>query len=187
MPCYLAIFWCYFSLPRTISTVFTNVVLSSYVIPGPQSMFYTDWFRNITRGIYAKYQSLQNMPLPIQSFLKKIAKTLDNGKVYSRMWHWGISVKTMLSVRSFLRRGLFVRGETGEGKKRARGRRLRAVAILWLWIPSGNPRGWKRCDNRGAEIIWNKRRMLFIQVIIDLIARLIITLTLKSEGETPWC
>ena len=29
--------------------------------------------------------------------------------------------------------------------------------------------------------------MLFIQVIIALIERLIITLTLKSEGETPWC
>ena len=121
MSCYLAIFWSYFSLPRTMSTVFTNVVLSPYFIPSPQSVFYTDRFRNIARGIYAKYQSLQNMPLPIQSFLKKIAKTLDNGKVYSRMWHWGISVKTMLSVRSFLRRGLFVSwGDWGGKKESAR-------------------------------------------------------------------
>ena len=139
-------------------------------------MFYTDWFRNITRGIYAKYQSLQNMPLLIQSFLKKIAKTLDNGKVYSRMWHWGISVKTMLSVCSFLRRGLFVSwGDWGGKKESAR----------YQAGTTADERG--ECDNRGAEMIWNKCRTLFIQVIIALVARLIITLTLKSEGEIPRC
>ena len=36
-------------------------------------------------------------------------------------------------------------------------------------------------------MIRNKRKTLFIQVRIDLVARLIITLTLKSEGEIPWC
>ena len=43
--------------------------------------------------------------------LETNSKTFDTGKVYSRMWHWGISVKKMpqkiLAVRSFLRRGLF--------------------------------------------------------------------------------
>ena len=81
------------------------------------------------------------------------------------------------------------RGETGEGKKRARDRRLRAVAIFFDYEyqagTSADERG--ECDNRGAEMIWNKRRTLFIQVRIDHVARLIITLTLKSEGEIPWC
>ena len=36
-------------------------------------------------------------------------------------------------------------------------------------------------------MIRNKRKTLFIQVRIDLVARLIITLTLKSGGEIPWC
>ena len=37
------------------------------------------------------------------------------------MKHWGISVKTMLSVRSFLRRGLFcVVGRLGREKESAR-------------------------------------------------------------------
>ena len=33
----------------------------------------------------------------------------------------------------------------------------------------------------------NKHRTLFIQVRIDLVARLIITLTFTSEGEISWC
>ena len=152
-------------------------------------MFYTDWFRNITRGIYAKYQSLQNMPLPIQSFLKKIAKTLDNGKVYSRMWHWWISVKTMLSVRSFLRRGLFVSwGDWGGKKESARPTSPRCCYFFDYGYQAGNSADEKgECDNRGAEMIWNKCRTLFIQVIIALVARLIITLTLKSEGDIRRC
>ena len=36
-------------------------------------------------------------------------------------------------------------------------------------------------------MISNKHRTLFIQVRIDLVARLIITLTFKSEGEISWC
>ena len=36
-------------------------------------------------------------------------------------------------------------------------------------------------------MIWNKYRTLFIQVRIDLVARLIITLTFTSEGDISWC
>ena len=110
------------------------------------------------------------------------------------MWHWGISVKTMsreVSVSALFasRRPLQCRGEAGEGKKKVRGRRPRALAILFDYgYPArafADERG--QCDNRDAEMIWNKRRTLFIQVRIDLEARLIITLLFKCDGEISWC
>ena len=42
----------------------------------------------------------------------------------------------------------------------------------------------RQCDNRGAEMIRNN---MFIQVRIDLEARLIITLLFKCEVEISWC
>ena len=98
------------------------------------------------------------------------------------MWHWGISVKTMLSVRSFHRRGFFV---SWGGKKKARSRRPHALATTQQ--EPLRRREVSATKKRGAEMIWNKRRTLFIQVRIDLVARLIITLTPKSEGEISWC
>ena len=62
--------------------------------------------------------------------------------------------KTMLSVRSFLRRGLFVSWGDWGGKKRARDRRLRAVAIFYYGYQAGTTADEKgECDNRGAEMI----------------------------------
>ena len=124
-----------------------------------------------------------------KGFWKKIAKTLDTGKMYSRMWHWWISVKQCCQCALSSAEASLYRGETGEGKKRARDRRLRAVAIFFNYgYQAGTTADEKgECDNRGAEMIWNKCRTLFIQVIIALVARLIITLTLKSEGEIPRC
>ena len=189
MSCYLAIFWSYFSLPRTISTVLTNVVLSPYFIPGPQSVFYTDWFRNITRGIYAKYQSLQNTPLPIQSFLKKIAKTLDTGMVYSRMWHWG-DFRENNAVRALFppQRPLCVVGRLEREKWKRAAEVCKRLLVFYYGYQAGTPADERgQCDKRGAEMIRNKRRTLSIKVRIDLVARLIITLTHKSEGEISWC
>ena len=89
------------------------------------------------------------------------------------------------------RRPLLCHGEAGEGKKKVRGRRPRALVTFWLWIPSEIARAFAdergQCDKRGAEMIWNKRRTLLIQVRIDLEARLIITLLFKCEGEISWC
>ena len=101
------------------------------------------------------------------------------------MWHWGISLKTMLSVSSFLRRGLFVSWGDWGGKKESARPTSQRGDYGYQARASADERG--ECDNRGAEIIWNKRRTLFIQAVIALIARLIITLTLKSEGEIPRC
>ena len=97
--------------------------------------------------------------------------------------------KTMLSVCSFLRRGLFVSwGDWGGKKESARPPSPRCCYFFYYGYQAGASEDEKgECDNRGAEMIWNKRRTLFIQVRIALVARLIITLTLKSEGEIPWC
>ena len=80
------------------------------------------------------------------------------------------------------------RGETGREKRE----RAADVCARLLFFDYGYQAGTSldergECDNRGAEIIWNKRKTLFIQVRIALVARLIITLTLKSEGEISWC
>ena len=127
----------------------------------------------------------------VESFRKKNSKTLDIGKVYSRMWHWGISVKTMpqnifVSALFPPQRPLLCRGEA---KKTARERRPHGLATLWLWIPSKSLCGGERLvrQKRGAQMIWNKHRTLFIRVRIDLAARLIITLIFTSEGEISWC
>ena len=92
-------------------------------------------------------------------------------------------------MRSFHRRGPTCRGEAGAGKKRARARDLPARLLLFDYGyqagASADERG--QCDNRGAEMIRNKRRTLFIQVRIDLEARLIITLLFKCEVEISWC
>ena len=81
----------------------------------------------------------------------------------------------------------FVSWEGWGGKKSTRD-----VPTRLLLFDHGYPAGTSaeessRYHKRGLEMIWNKRRTLFIQVRIDLVARLIITLTLKSEGEIPWC
>ena len=107
------------------------------------------------------------------------------------MWHWGISVKTMpqkIFIRALFppQRPLLCRGEA---KKKARERRSHGFATLCLWIPGKSLCGEERLvrQKRGREMIWNKHRTLFIQVRIDLVARLIITLTFTSEGEISWC
>lgn len=106
------------------------------------------------------------------------------------MWDWGISVKTTpgeISISALFppRRPLLCRGKAGEGKKKARGRRPRALATFSLSIPSGSRCGWERSVRQKRR--GNDHTTLFIQVRIDLVARLIITLTFKSEGEIPWC
>ena len=62
------------------------------------------------------------------------------------------------------------RGEAEERKKKARARDLLARLLLFdNEYPAGaseDKRG--ECDKRGAEMISNKRRTLFIQVRIDL-------------------
>ena len=76
------------------------------------------------------------------------------------------------------------RGEAGEGKKKKK----RARATSRRACQAGASADERRqCDNRGAEMIRNKRRTLFIQVRIDLEARLIITLLFKCEVEISWC
>ena len=76
--------------------------------------------------------------------------------------------------------------------EREKWKRAADVSALLLFFDYGYQAGTPadergECDKRGAEIIWNKRRTLSIQVRIDLVARLIITLTHKSEGEISWC
>ena len=85
-------------------------------------------------------------------------------------------------------RPLCIVGRLGREKRE----RAADVSALLLFFDYGYQAGTTadergECDNRGAEIIWNKRRTLFIQVRIALMARLIITLTLKSEGEILRC
>ena len=107
------------------------------------------------------------------------------------MWHWGISVKTMpqkiLAVRSFLRRGLFC--VVGRQKRKRPSDVPTGLLLCDYGYPAKRLCGGERLvrQKRGAEMIWNKHRTLFIRVRIDLVARLIITLTLTSEGEISWC
>ena len=94
-------------------------------------------------------------------------------------------------MRSFHRKGHQVSWGGWGGKKekkRARATSRRACYFLTDGYPAGaseDERG--QCDKRGAEMIRNKRRTLFIQVRIDLEARLIITLLFKCEVEISWC
>ena len=128
-----------------------------------------------------------------ESFRKKIAnlKTLARCVLECgiRRFPWKQCRRKFLSVRSFHRRGPTCRGEAGAGKKRARAHDLPARLLRFDYGyqagASEDERG--QCDKRGAEMIWNKRRTLFIQVRIDLEARLIITLLFKCEVEISWC
>ena len=74
------------------------------------------------------------------------------------------------------------RGEAGERKKKKAPARLLLFDYGYQAGASADERG--QCDNRGAEMIRNKRRTLFIKVRIDLEARLIITLLFKCEVES---
>ena len=92
-----------------------------------------------------------------QKALETNSKTFDTGKVYSRMWLWGISVKTMpqkiLAVRSFLRRGLFC--VVGRQKRKRASDVPTGLLLCDYGYParaSAEERG--QCDKkRGAETI----------------------------------
>ena len=72
-----------------------------------------------------------------------------------------------------------------EKRKRGEVARLLFFDYGYQAEASADERG--ECDKRGAEMNWNKRRTLFVQVRIDLEARLIITLLFKCEVEISWC
>ena len=123
-----------------------------------------------------------------ESFRKKIANlnTLTRCvlKCGIRRFPWKQCRRKFLSVRSFHRKGHQVSWGGWGGKKEKKRARVTSRRACQAGASADERR---QCDNRGAEMIRNKRRTLFIQVRIDLEARLIITLLFKCEVEISWC